>query len=125
MKRMKDLLSPLMVSPDFVEFWKCYPRKDGKIDAAKAFDEMSRIAPGGARQIIDAARIYGFKHDAQFQPLAGTWLRRGSWIIEDDTPPVTAVVPIVPKNSPSGAMADFERRFGIGSEPPTIEHQGD
>jgi|HubBroStandDraft_1064217.scaffolds.fasta_scaffold164556_3 hypothetical protein len=120
----KDLLTPLLKSPDFLRFWKVYPRKDGKIDAAKAFDQMARAAPGGAEQIIRAAERYSFKRDPQYQPFAGTWLRRGSWMIEEDTAPVTVIVPN-PVSATANSMADFERRFGIGSEPPTIEYQGD
>jgi hypothetical protein len=108
-------------TPDFLAFWARYPRKDGKIDGQKAFDVAVRLAPGGARQIIEAVQRYAFRPDPQYQPLPGTWLRRGSWIIEDDTPPSTVASAPRGPNGRRHEAAELAEDLGLDLITPIAE----
>lgn len=72
---------------DFERFWSAYPRKVGKKDAQKAFQNahncpkiddllVALVRQGGTQQWI--------KEGGRFIPHPATWLRQGRW---DDVPP--------------------------------------
>lgn len=87
---MRDLLSGLPKSPEFLAFWKKYPRKIGRLAAAKAYDKARRIASHD--EIMDGVMRYPFSFDPSKQPHATTWLNGGRWMVEADTPPPTVMV---------------------------------
>ncbi len=87
---MKDLLSSLPKSADFLAFWKLYPRKVDKLAAFHAYQKARRIA--SSEEILIGLRLYPFRADAKHQPHAASWLNRGGWMVEDDTPPPTVIV---------------------------------
>jgi hypothetical protein len=106
---MKDLLSSLPKSEDFLAFWAIYPRKVAKLAAERAYIAARRKFTH--EQIMDGVRLYPFRPDAINQPHATTFLNGGYFLIEEDTPPPTVIV----------ARADtelqaFERALGIGDD---------
>jgi len=73
----------------FAKFWSIYPRKVGKLDAEKAFNQMARrYAP---EAILAGAEAYARQWAAdgtelRFTPFPGTWLRAGRWMdLEHET----------------------------------------
>jgi hypothetical protein len=89
-RERKNSLSPHAIEGAFAGFWREYPRKVGKQDAAKAF--AAAIKSGASPEHITAAAI---KHRAHWQaecrqpnfiPYPATWLRRGSYDDELHTP---------------------------------------
>lgn len=104
---MKDLLSPLPKSAEFLAFWKIYPRKVARLAAERAYTTARRIASHD--EIISGLMRYQFQPDPSKQPHATTWLNGGCWIVEDDTPPPTVIVPIASRpTNQSGAMEMVE-----------------
>lgn len=75
---------------DFETFWKSYPRKVGKLAAAKAY-ALVRKNGAGADEIIYGLEQYLFSlpSDARFIPHPRTWLAQGRWMDEPDSPKVT------------------------------------
>lgn len=69
----------------FQEFWQLYPRKTGKLAAAR---EWTRLKPD-ADTCIQIAATLAWQiptwHDPQFIPHPRTWLHQGRWM---DEPPV-------------------------------------
>lgn len=68
----------------FAEFWSVYPRKAGKQDAEKAFNQQRRTTDAGVI-IAGAVRLAADPNlpAARFIPHPSTWLRAGQW---DDDP---------------------------------------
>lgn len=71
---------------DFAQFWECWPRKQAKKDAQKAW---AKLAPSEdlASRIIAAVElrkhtIDWIKDDGQFIPYPATWLRGERWADE-------------------------------------------
>jgi hypothetical protein len=70
--------------PGFVEFWQLYPRKVGRLVAAKAF--AAAVNRGNNPATINAAlAAYPFHANQQYQPHPTTWLREGRFLDEIDT----------------------------------------
>lgn len=65
--------------PDFLAFWKIYPRKDDKADAYKAWKAARRLA--SVEEIISGAQRYADDpgREGQYTKMPATWLRAGSW----------------------------------------------
>jgi len=64
----------------FEDFWKVYPRHQGKIDAQKAYRQAVKLVSPAT--IVDAARKYAFEcigKDMQYVKLPAGWLRAGRW----------------------------------------------
>lgn len=64
----------------FDDFWKAYPRHQGKIDAQKAYRQAIRLASPAT--IVNAARQYSFEcigKEMQYVKLPAGWLRAGRW----------------------------------------------
>jgi hypothetical protein len=98
---LKDLSSPLMVSPphppsiyiippsslkpsslntSFDAFWRIYPRKIGKGAAVKAYAKaIKKAAPD---VILKALQGYKWPDDREFIPHASTWLNGERWADE-------------------------------------------
>lgn len=68
----------------FREFYRVYPRKIGKLDAEKAFRQMtargyeSEAIIEGAKKFASAMAREG--KEMQFIPYPATWLRAGRWM---------------------------------------------
>jgi len=85
-------------SEGFELFWKAYPRKVAKADAAKAW---KKLKPDGAMitTIMEALAKYCLSHEwvkdgGQFVPHPATWLNGRRW--EDEVRPASNVQPIQP-----------------------------
>lgn len=80
----------VVYTKDFLRFWKAYPKKKDKREAAKAWEQV-----GGARfldAILDAIEreTWDWREGGRYVKYPATWLRRGAW--EDEfTPPPEAV----------------------------------
>lgn len=71
----------------FEDFWKQYPRKEGKQAASKAFEKAIK-AVGGAKNhpvifsgLLTSPRL---KREKQYIPHASTWLNDGGWMDEPE-----------------------------------------
>jgi hypothetical protein len=76
------------IETDFDTFWRAYPRKAAKLDARKAWKQMS---PPIA-EVLTALewQVPANEWDGgRFTPLPATWLRAGRWMDEE---PERAVV---------------------------------
>lgn len=76
--------------PDFDEFWRLYPRKAGKSEAAKAWGNAIKNGADPA-SLLAALKAHAEYHQAakteqQFIPHASTWLNQKRY--EDDPPPL-------------------------------------
>jgi len=67
-------------TPDFEEFWKEYPKKEGKLEACKKYKEALKITT--KEKILDSVKLYA-KHvkgkDPQYTAQPATWLNKGRW----------------------------------------------
>lgn len=65
-------------SPEFIEFWTAYPRKENKASARKAWSKVVV-----KQQAIDAVKkqvLAGmFSDDPKYVPMASTWLNQERW----------------------------------------------
>jgi len=74
--------------PDlFDEFWKHYPRKDAKQDAAKAWRQVTKDADPSV--IVAGVQSFPFDSRRTYQPLPASWLRGKRWEDEQATLPLT------------------------------------
>lgn len=62
---------------EFDAFWVCYPRKDAKIPARKAFGKARRSAT--FEQIMVGMRRFNWPTDPQYIPMPASWLNAGRW----------------------------------------------
>lgn len=97
--------SPALPCPDqplkdtskkFDEFWKRYPRKEGKKDAIKAFEKALKSTDADTILAGLSEAIAYWKRegtDKRFIPLPATWLNGCRW--EDELPPPTQSEPVV------------------------------
>lgn len=80
-------------STHFDEFWKSYPRKKNKVDAAKAWKQskgdsiFNEILDGLGRAVASADWQ---KDDGRFIPYPASWLRAGGWMDETGSPTMKA-----------------------------------
>lgn len=81
----------------FDEFWRHYPRKEAKVDARKAWTQVTKKTD--AQTIIDGLTAYGFGPDKKFHPLPASWLRGQRW--EDERATVHQL-PTTPRRPASG-----------------------
>lgn len=70
--------------PGFDAFWQLYPRKVGRLVAAKAFAAAVNRGNKPA-DILTALAAYPFNANPQYQPHPTTWLREGRWLDEVDS----------------------------------------
>lgn len=72
--------------PTFEEWWRLYPRKQGKAEARKRWTRMTPAehvaAAIGLQHHLGAYRMI----EPQFIPHGSTWLNQSRW--EDDPPPI-------------------------------------
>lgn len=74
---------------DFENFWKNYPRKDGKAQALKAWNKAGKSLPEISfilQKIDEMLSQYRIKHPSgtQFIPMASTWINNKRWEDEYD-----------------------------------------
>jgi len=74
---------------EFEKFWKTYPRKVGKAEAAKAFTKLLKGGQVDADQLTAAAQAHAQAwHQSgtsqEFIPHASTWLNKGRWSDEPE-----------------------------------------
>jgi hypothetical protein len=71
-----------MNTSDFDQFWATYPRREGKLDAMKAYQQALKHATPDA--ILAGAMRYArsCSPERRFQKLPGGWLRAGRWLDE-------------------------------------------
>jgi DNA-binding MarR family transcriptional regulator len=67
----------------FDQFWKLYPRKDGKKEARRIFDKISEAGEVEFSTIMEGLRLYVNKDDFRDWAWATTWLNQDRW---DDRP---------------------------------------
>lgn len=69
---------------DFDAFWALYPRKVGKLDAARAYKKALKQATHD--KILDGVRLY-MKTKPAYADWShpATWLNKGRWMDEPDT----------------------------------------
>lgn len=68
--------------PEFEEFYRAYPRKDCKADAAKAWRQMAGELPplpDLLASLTAQIKAKGWDTDKQFCPLPASWLRGKRW----------------------------------------------
>ena len=67
---------------DFDDFWAAYPRKEGKLDAEKAYAQARKRATADA--ILAGVMLYAqtCPQERRFQKLPAGWLRAGRWLDE-------------------------------------------
>ncbi len=112
---MKDLLSSLPKSAEFLAFWKIYPRKVAKLAAERAYATARRRFTH--EQIMDGVYLYPFNSAVQHQPHATTFLNGGYFLIEPDTAP-----PTVMASAGESELTRFNRMLGLG--PDAIDQEG-
>lgn len=92
----KRKAKPVTYSAMFEAFWAVYPRKVGKVEAAKAFERALDLigTDDAAAKLCAAATLYRGRmkgKDEQYVAHPSTWLNQGRWddvagTPEDDTP---------------------------------------
>lgn len=95
--------------PSFDDFWKVWPRREGKKAAALAWGRAVKRA--AAQTIIDAATAYArspFRPEARYVPHASTWLNGDRW---DDPSPSAET-----SSRPSGPSGPSVEEFAPGDE---------
>lgn len=77
-----SLSEALAQVPEFAEFWTAYPKRQGGVDAFKAWQQTASSRPP-LPSLLSALRrqVAGLwaGSEARFVPLAGTWLRGERW----------------------------------------------
>lgn len=69
----------------FDEWWRAYPRRDGKIAARKAFDRVRKQNLATDDELVAGAQRYAEARagqDPQFTKMPTTWLNGGHWADE-------------------------------------------
>jgi hypothetical protein len=71
---------------EFAAFWLCYPRREAKINAMKAYVQARKLA--SAEDILAGVERYKrtMPAERQYRPLPASWLNAGRWMDEDDEP---------------------------------------
>lgn len=97
-RRTTSLSADAQRQPDedslFDRFWAEYPRKVDKQDARKAFRSVIRQRKVDPQRLIDAARSYAAQRqgqDPKFTKHAATWLNKGAYDNEPETPALQLV----------------------------------
>ena len=83
--RLKAIIKDDLYRSSFDRFWKAYPNKKGKKDAAKAFAKAKDLPPIDelVAEVELQARSEEWRKDGgQFIPHPATWLNRGGWMDE-------------------------------------------
>lgn len=93
----------------FDEFWKLYPRKEGKTAAAKAWKNATKLTKAteiidGLRQQLPSLQMQR-RTDGDFRPHPATWLNQGRWADEIEQPPLEAT------------GTEYRPRYGAFKEP--------
>lgn len=96
----------------FDDWWKQYPKKVGKIDAQKAY--RAAIKQGATPQILlDGLRRHNVNWktantERQYIPNPASWLRKGRWEDELDTPDSGQATPAIsPATGKEATKEDF------------------
>lgn len=67
----------------FDQFWKAYPRKEGKPKALRTFEKLGideAVMPKLLKELERQAKMKDWKHiNTKYIPLAQTWLNRRDW----------------------------------------------
>jgi hypothetical protein len=74
-------------TPEFLAFWRAYPRKDAKGAARRSFARALAIVTFS--DIMDGLARYPFSDDPRYRPMPSTWLNQERWDSEPDTAPAT------------------------------------
>ncbi len=85
LKQTKEALPP-----GFEVFWKQYPNKGSKLDAARAFRTVKAAEHGAIMAAVEVHKAgkKWLKDHGEYIPLAATWLRGRRW--EDEMPTANA-----------------------------------
>ena len=85
MPKIVPISEELAKLSEFEIFWRCYPRKKGKLDAMKAWEQVAKHRPPleAILAAVNTAIQSGEWNDPHFTPWPGTWLRRGQFLDED------------------------------------------
>ena len=67
----------------FDQFWKAYPRKEGKPKALRTFEKLGideAVMPKLLKELERQAKMKDWNHiNTKYIPLAQTWLNRRDW----------------------------------------------
>ncbi len=106
-------------TPDFVSFWKSYPRKKSKAACFKHWERLKRNGELPEMKVLLEAifkqkkeRIY-LKSQNRFVPEwkhASTWINQGCW---DDDCELGLQVARTPKNNNGNGLANMQRALNI------------
>lgn len=87
----KDTLTKDIYPPEFLTFWKAYPKKVGKDAALKAWKKRNGTRPGIdaiIKAIEEQKRSDQWTRDSgQYIPNPATWINQGRWDDEVETQP--------------------------------------
>jgi len=80
-EKRREEVNPSAQPPGFAEFWKTYPRKEGKAAAEKAWSKAKGVDLSTILQAIERARAteQWLKDGGQFIPHPSTWLTQRRW----------------------------------------------
>lgn len=85
-KTKRRQLVPESYPNDFAEFWKLYPRREGKAKAFEYWDRLTlpqkRRAYAALKEQLPVLRVRANDSRGNFCPLPGTWINQGRF---DDT----------------------------------------
>ncbi len=105
-------------NPHFAEFWKCYPRKDDKGHARKAWEKSVKTTTPEA--IIAGVRSYRFNPETRFVPLPATWLNGERWLHTGELPPASPGSGQPIKNGFVSLFLREQRERESGADPPPL-----
>ena len=103
----------------FSKFWSVYPRKVGKLDAEKAFNQMARRY--AAEDIVAGAERFAKQcaadgTDIKFIPYPASWTRAGRWM--DSEPDTIVAQPLFRTARSVDELRTYLRSVG---KPVTVE----
>lgn len=120
----QDSGGAMSLATDFEEFWKCYPRKVGKLDAKKAYERARKTQGATQEELLDGIRRYiTSKPEYADYCHPATWLRGGRWMDEPGTQQATRQ-PERPFTATELSQAnDWYRRIGTSLDRDVPRHE--
>jgi hypothetical protein len=80
----QDKKQTIYESKEFINFWEQYPKKVGKLEAAKAIKKLLK-KQSDYDTMIESLKTYRFSKEKQYIPNPATWLNQRRWEDEDET----------------------------------------
>jgi hypothetical protein len=83
-KQKQKHIEEVYQSSEFIEFWNLYPKKVGKLEAAKAIKKLLK-KQSDYDTMMKSLKTYRFSKEKQYIPNPATWLNQRRWEDEDET----------------------------------------